>query len=80
SAGRTDLPGGSQDTMLTSLARLAQLPADTVVLPGHDYGQVPRSTIGEESASNSWMQHARNAFASMPPPLPLGAVRPHEEL
>ncbi len=35
SIGRTDFPGGSMAAMRKSLRRLAQLPGDTVVLPGH---------------------------------------------
>lgn len=72
--GRTDLPGGSQGDMLHSLARLGQLPPGTIVLPGHGYGPA-RSTIGAELNSNSWMQKARLAFASMPPPLPRTAMQ-----
>jgi hydroxyacylglutathione hydrolase len=33
--GRTDLPGGSDDQMVASLARLSALPTDLKVLPGH---------------------------------------------
>jgi hydroxyacylglutathione hydrolase len=33
--GRTDLPGGSHDQMVDSLARLSALPTDLRVLPGH---------------------------------------------
>jgi glyoxylase-like metal-dependent hydrolase (beta-lactamase superfamily II) len=33
--GRTDLPGGSDDQMVGSLARLSALPPDLKVLPGH---------------------------------------------
>jgi glyoxylase-like metal-dependent hydrolase (beta-lactamase superfamily II) len=33
--GRTDLPGGSDDQMVGSLARLSALPTDLRVLPGH---------------------------------------------
>ena len=36
--GRTDLPGGSQQDIEQSIAKLLQLPPDTVVYPGHDYG------------------------------------------
>ena len=35
SIGRTDFPGGSMAAMRKSLKRLASLPDDTVVLPGH---------------------------------------------
>ncbi|MBI5399899.1 MBL fold metallo-hydrolase [Candidatus Saganbacteria bacterium] len=34
--GRTDLPGGSEATMRQSLKKLADLPDDTMVYPGHD--------------------------------------------
>jgi glyoxylase-like metal-dependent hydrolase (beta-lactamase superfamily II) len=33
--GRTDLPGGSEDQIVDSLARLSRLPDDLRVLPGH---------------------------------------------
>ncbi len=52
SQGRTDLPGGSEEQMQRSLQRLAQLPDDTVVYPGH--GQP--STIGKEKRSNPSME------------------------
>jgi glyoxylase-like metal-dependent hydrolase (beta-lactamase superfamily II) len=42
--GRTDLPGGSDDQMVDSLARLGSLAADLRVLPGHG----PGSTMGDE--------------------------------
>lgn len=34
--GRTDFPGGNAASMRESLARLAELPEDTLVLPGHN--------------------------------------------
>lgn len=52
SCGRTDFPGGDMNEMRASLARLAQLPPDTEVVPGH--GSV--TTIGEELRSNPYMQ------------------------
>lgn len=42
--GRVDLPGGDQDAMERSLARLATLPAETLVYPGHG----PQTTIAGE--------------------------------
>jgi glyoxylase-like metal-dependent hydrolase (beta-lactamase superfamily II) len=42
--GRTDLPGGSDDQMVDSLARLAGVAEDLRVLPGHGRA----STIGAE--------------------------------
>jgi hydroxyacylglutathione hydrolase len=45
SYGRTDLPGGSDEQMVTSLARLArEIPGHVRVLPGHG----PETTIGRE--------------------------------
>jgi len=58
-AGRTDLPGGSFDTLLASLRdRIAPLPDDTIILPGHDYGSTPTSTIGREKRENSFLMQA----------------------
>jgi hydroxyacylglutathione hydrolase len=53
SIGRTDLPGGSTDTMLTSLRdKILPLSDDTVVLPGHG----PETTIGRERISNPYLR------------------------
>jgi len=51
--GRTDLPGGSWETLEASIRhRLFTLPDDTVVLPGHNYGTSPTSTIRREKLTN----------------------------
>ena len=51
--GRTDLPGGSTATLLSSIrGKLYTLPEETIVWPGHDYGDAPSSTIGREKAEN----------------------------
>jgi len=47
--GRTDLPGGSVDQMVDSLARLSGLADDLRVLPGHG----PQSTIEREKG---WLE------------------------
>jgi glyoxylase-like metal-dependent hydrolase (beta-lactamase superfamily II) len=58
SIGRTDLPGGSTDTMLTSLRdKVLPLADDTVVLPGHG----PATTIGRERASNPYLRELISA-------------------
>jgi glyoxylase-like metal-dependent hydrolase (beta-lactamase superfamily II) len=55
--GRTDLPGGSWSVMHHSIMdKLATLPEDTKVLPGHNYGTTPTSTIGYEKKHNPFMQ------------------------
>ena len=51
-SGRTDLPGGHRPTLGASIRRLMQLPEDTVVWPGHDYGPTPTSTLGHEKRTN----------------------------
>lgn len=51
SIGRTDLKGGSMFLMTSSLRRIAQLPDETRVLPGHG----DATTIGYELAHNPYM-------------------------
>lgn len=51
SCGRTDFPGGSMASMRKSLESLAQLPPQTLVIPGHG----PSTTIGNEVANNPFM-------------------------
>ncbi|CAA9564511.1 MAG: hypothetical protein AVDCRST_MAG49-2780 [uncultured Thermomicrobiales bacterium] len=50
--GRTDIPGSDQAAMDRSLARLAVLPPDVTVYPGHG----DPTTIGAEA---SWLQEKR---------------------
>jgi glyoxylase-like metal-dependent hydrolase (beta-lactamase superfamily II) len=52
SAGRTDLPGGNSRTLAASLKKLAQLPGETKVHPGHG----PTSTIEHENKTNFFMK------------------------
>jgi hydroxyacylglutathione hydrolase len=55
-AGRTDLIGGSLETLLESLEKkLIVLPKETIVWPGHDYGDTPTSTIGREMQENPYI-------------------------
>ncbi|MEW6386951.1 MAG: MBL fold metallo-hydrolase [Thermodesulfobacteriota bacterium] len=55
-AGRTDLPGGSLDTLIQSLLeKIMPLPDDTHVWPGHDYGTTPFSTLAQEKANNPFL-------------------------
>lgn len=54
--GRTDLPGGSFRQLIESLISLVKsLPPDTVVWPGHDYGDRPRSTLKREAETNPYI-------------------------
>jgi glyoxylase-like metal-dependent hydrolase (beta-lactamase superfamily II) len=53
SIGRTDLPGGDFEQIMASLhTRVLNLPDETHVLPGHG----PGTTIGEERATNPFLQ------------------------
>lgn len=55
-AGRTDLPGGNLDTLIHSIEkRIVPLPPDTILYPGHDYGDTPVSTIGREIKENIYI-------------------------
>ena len=56
SVGRTDFEGGSTQQIIDSLHRLAKLPDDMVVLPGHG----PQSTIGDEKKFNPYMRMGRS--------------------
>ena len=52
--GRTDLPGGDGAQMLASLKRLAELPGDYHVLPGHGED----TTLDRERRTNYYMREA----------------------
>ena len=53
SVGRTDLPGGDSDELYYSLTqRLAVVPDDTVLYPGHLYSAEPHATMGETRTRN----------------------------
>ncbi len=56
--GRTDLPTGSNHAMFETLQRFKRLPDNTILLPGHDYGPTPTSTIGAERLYNPSFQCA----------------------
>jgi hydroxyacylglutathione hydrolase len=50
SIGRSDLPGGDEETLLESLKTLSELPDELMVFPGHG----PETNIGEERRSNPY--------------------------
>lgn len=52
SIGRTDLPGGDLPTLAESLKKLANLPGDTLVIPGHG----PHTTIAAEKRVNPFLR------------------------
>ncbi|PYZ94316.1 hypothetical protein CR194_01930 [Salipaludibacillus keqinensis] len=50
--GRTDLPGGDQDTLMNTIHdKMLSLPDDTIVANGHG----PETTIGEEKETNPFI-------------------------
>ena len=51
--GRTDTPGGNPKDLYESLfEKLMKLEESIEVYPGHDYGPLPHSTIGQEKKTN----------------------------
>lgn len=53
SIGRTDLPGGDFDTLITSIReKMFALPDDVTVFPGHG----PETTIGHEKRHNPFLR------------------------
>lgn len=51
--GRTDLPGSNPEDMYYSLTqRLAQVPDDAVLFPGHLYSEKPSATMAETRSRN----------------------------
>ncbi len=51
--GRTDLPGGDAGAMYESLTqRLARVPDQTLLFPGHLYSAAPSASLGETRRSN----------------------------
>ena len=58
SVGRTDFPGGDWPTLVASIGSLlAELPAETVLHPGHG----PSTTLGAELATNPFLAELRDA-------------------
>lgn len=50
--GRTDFPGGDSDEIFRSLQKLARLPGDPTVFPGHWYSLEPSASLSEVKRSN----------------------------
>ncbi|GAB4334917.1 MAG: MBL fold metallo-hydrolase [Desulfobulbaceae bacterium] len=54
--GRSDLTGGSFETLLESIERkILPLPPETIVRPGHDYGEMESSTLAWEKKENPYI-------------------------
>ncbi len=57
SCGRVDLPGSSPEDMYYSLTqKLARLPDDTILYPGHNYAEKPFATLAEQKRHNMFLR------------------------
>jgi glyoxylase-like metal-dependent hydrolase (beta-lactamase superfamily II) len=54
--GRVDLPGSNPEQMRESLKTLSKLSDDVVLHPGHDYGNVPTASMGDQKRTNPYLQ------------------------
>ncbi len=55
--GRVDLPGGDPEKMWWSLNhRLRELDDSTILFPGHNYADRPKTTMGEQKANNPYLR------------------------
>ncbi len=55
--GRVDLPGGDAKTLFKSLYNIIlKFPDATVIYPGHNYGETPLATLGEQKKTNPYLQ------------------------
>lgn len=65
--GRSDLPGGDPKKLYESLTqKLAKLPDDTLVYPGHFYGNLAFSRMLDEKAKNPYLLcSSLNAFLGL---------------
>ena len=55
--GRCDLPGSDPKQMYDSLYnKLMKLPNDTVIYPGHNYGNTPTDTLENQKLTNPYLQ------------------------
>jgi hydroxyacylglutathione hydrolase len=66
--GRTDLPGGSAKALYESLhGVIMALPRETMIYPGHDYGEAPARRLGEEMRTNpTLLARNLNEFIGLP--------------
>ncbi len=61
--GRTDLPGGNPEELYRSLTqRLATVPDDTILFPGHLYSLEPSAPLGDVRVQNWVFRMGRAAF------------------
>ena len=54
--GRVDLPGSNSEDMFHSLRKLSDLPGDTIIYPGHNYGPKESETLEKVKEINSYLR------------------------
>jgi glyoxylase-like metal-dependent hydrolase (beta-lactamase superfamily II) len=55
--GRVDLPGGDSEALYYTLTqKLAKLPPQTILYPGHHYGPTETSTLADELEANFYLK------------------------
>jgi glyoxylase-like metal-dependent hydrolase (beta-lactamase superfamily II) len=55
--GRVDLPGGDSEALYYTLTqKLAKLPPQTILYPGHHYGPTETSTLADELKNNLYLK------------------------
>ena len=66
--GRTDLPGGDVSQMFHSLhEKIMKLPDELIVYPGHDYGNKPFDTLGNQKRTNkTLLESSLHKFSQIP--------------
>jgi hydroxyacylglutathione hydrolase len=53
--GRTDMPGGNMTHLKKSISRIMGLPDNTLIWPGHSYGNKMKATLAEIRPFLSWV-------------------------
>ncbi len=62
SCGRVDLPGSSPEDLYYSLQKLANLPDDTVLYPGHNYAGKPFDKLADQKRHNMYLHLSRKSL------------------
>ncbi len=62
SCGRVDLPGSSPEDLYYSLQKLANLPDDTVLYPGHNYADRPFAQLADQKRHNMYLNLSRKTL------------------
>ncbi|HEV8713212.1 MAG TPA: MBL fold metallo-hydrolase [Candidatus Binatia bacterium] len=62
SCGRVDLPGSSPEDLYYSLQKLANLPDDTVLYPGHNYADRPFAQLVDQKRHNMYLNLSRKTL------------------